>query len=187
MFLDKYVNSSFDRGASKSREVLWHFIGAKLLTSSLPGSSWRCFLLRLFGSFIGQGVVIKPRVRLKFPWKLYVSDYCWLGEGVWIDNIDIVRINSHVCVSQGVYICTGSHDWTKSTFDLIVKPVVICSHAWLCAMSKVAPGVTVEEGAVLGFGSVATRNLSAWMIYSGNPAVIVRTRVINDAPSLLNL
>ncbi len=176
MRLDTFDNSEFDRGASKGKEMLWFLCCWLLLSSGLPGAGWRASLLRLFGASIGQGVIFKPGVRVKFPWRLTMGNYCWIGEDVWIDNLAEVTFGNHVCVSQGAYFCTGSHDWGKHTFDLIVRPINVCSHAWIAAKSTVAQGVLVGEGAVLGFGSVATRDLEPWAIFSGNPAVRVKMR-----------
>jgi len=176
MRLDLFRNPSFCRGASKLKELCWICIGGLLVSSYVPGSFWRVALLRLFGASIGRGVVIKPRVLIKFPWRLDVGDHVWIGERVWIDNLAAVSLGGHTCVSQGVYFCTGSHDWTLETFDLVVKPIRVEPHAWLCAMSKVSPGVTVYEGAVLGFGSIATSDLLSWTVYFGCPATPKKPR-----------
>ena len=111
------------------------------------------------------------------PWRLEVGDHTWIGEGVWIDNLAEVRIGAHCCLSQGVYLCTGSHDWSKSTFDLITMPISIHDGAWICAQATIGPGVTVFEGAILGLGSVATSNLDAWGVYQGVPAMLRKWRV----------
>jgi putative colanic acid biosynthesis acetyltransferase WcaF len=52
----------------------------------------------------------------------------------------------------------------------------IGSYAWICARACVGPGVKVEEGAVLGLASVATRNLEAWTVYAGSPAARIKER-----------
>ena len=180
MQLDSFENSSFDRGAPKLKEVLWLACSWLLLSSWLPGAGWRTSMLRLFGARIGRGVIFKPGVRVKFPWRLTVGDHCWIGEDVWIDNLADVTFGDHACVSQGAYLCTGSHEWGKQSFDLIVKPINVGSHAWIAAKSVVAPGVDVGEGAVLGLGGVATHALETWTIYAGNPAVRVKARPRSD-------
>jgi len=178
MKLTEFNNDEFQRGRSGLVEACWRIAEGLFLNSWLPGSMWRASLLRLFGATVGKGVVVKPHVRVKFPWKLKIGDHSWIGESAWIDNLAQVTIGANCCLSQGVYLCTGSHSWSSETFDLIVRPITIEDKAWIAGLARVAPGVTVGEGAVLGFGSVAAMDLEAWKIYTGNPAVITKERVI---------
>ena len=122
MRLDLYRNPHFPRGATRLTELVWIVLSGLLVASWLPGSGWRTFLLRLFGARIGQGVVIKPHVSIKFPWRLIVGNHVWIGERVWIDNLAEVAIGSNSCISQGAYLCTGSHDWSDSRFGLVTRP-----------------------------------------------------------------
>ncbi|AFV97994.1 hypothetical protein B649_08410 [Candidatus Sulfuricurvum sp. RIFRC-1] len=135
-------------------------------------------LLRFFGSKIGTGVVIKPNVHIKYPWFLTIGDHCWIGEGVWIDNLAQVTIGANVCLSQGSYLLTGSHDYKKNTFDLITRPITVEEGTWIGAKAIVCPGVTCHNHSVLAVGSVAVSNLEAYGIYQGNPAVKKRKRAI---------
>ena len=176
MRLDLFNNASFKRGRPAWVEALWLAAQSALLSSGIPGSRHRVFLLRLFGAKIGEGVVFKPGLRVKFPWRLSVGDYSWIGEEVWIDNLAEVSIGKHACISQGSYFCTGSHDYKSVRFDLITAPIHVGDHVWICAKSTLAPGVTAETGAVLGLGSVATRRLKPWTVYKGSPAREVRER-----------
>jgi putative colanic acid biosynthesis acetyltransferase WcaF len=174
--LASFDNKSFDKGASRAKQVTWLVFGSLLFSSWLPGSAWRRVTLRIFGSKLGSRVVIKPRVMIKFPWKLEVGDDSWIGESVWIDNLAKVSIGSNVCVSQSVYLCTGNHRWDRESFDLLAQPIIIESKSWVGARSEVGPGVTIREGAILTLGSCATNDLHSWKIYSGNPAKIVKDR-----------
>jgi putative colanic acid biosynthesis acetyltransferase WcaF len=133
-------------------------------------------LLRLFGAKVGKGVVIKPRVRIKYPWFLKIGNHVWLGESVWIDNLAEVKIGDHACVSQGAMLLCGNHNYKKSSFDLIVKPIVLEEGAWVGAQSVVCPGVILYSHSILTVGSVASSNLESYFIYSGNPAVKIRER-----------
>lgn len=179
--LADYSTGKFSRGRSAMTEVLWQLFQWILLSSWLPGSSFRRLILRLFGAHIGQGVVIKQGVRVKFPWRLSVGDDSWIGEDVWIDNLADVVIGKNCCLSQGAYLCTGSHDWTSPTFDLLVKPIAVGEGAWIAAGAAVGPGVTIGQGAVLSLGSVATADLNAWSIYSGSPASFQKERTLRSA------
>jgi putative colanic acid biosynthesis acetyltransferase WcaF len=176
MRLDHYNTGSFTRGRSALVEALWLVTQALFVRSQLPGSRHRRVLLRAFGARVGAGVVIKPGVRVKFPWRLTIGDHAWLGEDVWIDNLANVSIGAHACISQGAYLCTGNHDWTSERFTLAAAPITIGDHAWVAAKAVVAPGVTMGEGAVLALGSVAIGHPDAWSIYAGNPAVRVCAR-----------
>ncbi len=173
----------FDRAKPLWVEALWLIASAVFVSSWLPGSWHRRLTLKLFGASVGQHVVIKPRVRIKFPWRLVVGDNSWIGEDAWIDNLAPVTIGSSACISQGTYLCTGSHDWTSPTFDLVVKAIVVGDGAWIAARSTIGPGVTVGEGAVLALDSTALKNLDPWCIYSGGPAVFIKRRVVKPTTS----
>lgn len=176
--LDQFNNADYHRGRPALVEALWLVAQALFLRSFIPGSLHRRLLLRLFGARIGTGVVIKPGVRVKFPWRLEVGAHAWIGEGVWIDNLAEVKIGAHCCLSQEAYLCTGSHDWSKTTFDLMTAPIIIGEGAWIAARAVVAPGVVVGEGAVLGLASLASKSLEAHGIYRGVPATLDRYRTV---------
>lgn len=129
---------------------------------------------------MGKRVVIKPHVRIKYPWKLTIGDYSWIGEGVWIDNLAEVNIGAHCCLSQGAFLLCGNHDYSKSTFDLMIGPIILKDGSWVGAKSIVCPNVVMESHSILSVGSVATKNLEAFKIYSGNPAIFVRERKIHS-------
>ncbi|WP_284735828.1 WcaF family extracellular polysaccharide biosynthesis acetyltransferase [Dongia deserti] len=176
MRLDGYTATGFDRGGPLWLEAIWQLTQLLLLRSPLSCNALRIAALRLFGARIGMGVKIKPGVRVKFPWRLRIGDHCWVGEDVWFDNLEEICLGDHCCVSQAVYLCTGSHDWRKLGFDLKVQPIVLEGEVWLAARSAVGPGVKAGRGAVLTLGSIATSDLLPGYIYQGVPAVPVKLR-----------
>jgi putative colanic acid biosynthesis acetyltransferase WcaF len=133
-------------------------------------------VLRLFGARIGRGVVIKPRVNIHLPWKLSVGDYAWIGEEVFILNLEEVKIGSQCCVSQRVFLCTGNHDYQDPSMPFRNKPVIVEDGAWIGAQCFVAPGVTIGSEAVITAGSIVTRDQTPYMVCSGNPCESVRKR-----------
>jgi putative colanic acid biosynthesis acetyltransferase WcaF len=162
--------------------ALWHFVGAPILRSSwLPVSSVKSAVLRAFGARVGKGVYVKPGIHVKFPWYLTVGDNCWLGEKAWIDNLAPVTIGSHVCVSQGAYLCTGNHDWSSRNMKLFCKPISLEDGSWVGAHSIVGPGTVIGVGAIVTAGSVVAKNVPAGEIWSGNPACYVRSRIMHGA------
>ena len=178
--LDKYNNSWYKPGRSKLTQLLWYCVNATFINSYfIPISSFKVFILRSFGAKIGKNVNIKPKVNIKYPWRLEIGDYTWIGEEVWIDNLEKVVIGKNCCLSQGSMILCGNHHHAKSTFDLIVRPVILEDGAWIGAMSIVCPGITLKTNALLTVHSVATKNLDANSIYQGNPAVKIKDRKID--------
>lgn len=167
MNLSKYnINNKFDRGSSFIKECLWYFFSYFFFASSIPGSKWRCLSLRIFGARIGNNVIFKTRIIIKFPWRLVIGNNSWIGEGVWIDNLAPVIIGNNVCISQGAYLCTGNHDWNSAYFELITKGIIINDKCWVAAKAILTPGTIFEEGAILGTGAVGKGKLKAWTIYS---------------------
>lgn len=165
--LSRYRNDDFDRGASRVKELAWLIVSALLIAGRIPGSRWRAAILRSFGARIDAGVVFKPRVIVKFPWRLEIGANSWIGEGVWIDNLAEVRIGRDVCISQDAYLCTGNHDWTSPVFSLVTAGITIEDQCWVGARATVAPGTHFEVGAVLGLGAVGSGRLRGWTVYAG--------------------
>ncbi len=106
--LSGYHKNGYTPGASFVVLLLWYFVGSPIVRSSwIPISRLKVLVLRVFGANIGRSVTIKPGVRVKYPWRLRVGDHVWIGEDAWIDNLADVIIESHVCLSQSTYLCTG--------------------------------------------------------------------------------
>lgn len=105
--------------------------------------------LRLFGAQIGRGVVIRSRVNISFPWRFEAGDFVWIGEEVQVLSLGRVVVESNTCVSQRAFLCTGSHDFRKETFDLIVEPIMIGCGCWIGAGAFVGPGAVVPAGTMV--------------------------------------
>jgi len=178
--LSRYSPGKFDRETGVVKEGLWLVVSLILFRlCPFSFSALKCSVLRAFGAGVGRNVTIKPDVKITFPWKLTVGDHVWLGEECWLLNLERIVIGSNVSVSQRAFLCTGSHDYKKTTFDLITKPIKLEDGVWIGSGCWVGPGVTAESHSVLTAGSVAAKNLAANRIYRGNPAVLVKQRVIS--------
>lgn len=178
--LEKFNNRWYKPGAGIIKRFLWYYTNLIWFKSGFPISNFKVFLLRLFGAQIGRGVVIKPGVNIKYPWRLSIGNHVWIGENVWIDNLDDVRIGNNVCISQGAMLLCGNHNYKTSEFDLITKPIVLEDGVWIGAKSVVCPGVVCSTHSVLTVGSVASRNLNSYSINTGNPACEVRRRILSS-------
>lgn len=177
--LSSFNNSWYKTGASVFTRISWYFISAAVFKSAFPINSIKVFLLKMFGAKIGKGVVIKPHVNIKYPWRLTVGNYVWIGEHVWIDNLGDIIIEDNVCISQGAMLLCGNHDYRKTSFDLIIGNIHLKKGSWIGAKTVVCPNVVVGSHALLTVGSVATGNLNEYTIYQGNPAVAIKERTLN--------
>lgn len=175
----QFNNKSYYPGSILKR-ITWYFLNRLFFnTSILYPSTLKSAILRLFGAKIGKGLVIKPNISIKYPWFLQVGDHVWIGEDVWIDNLSNVSIGDNVCISQGALLLTGNHNYKKASFDLIIGEIHLEEGVWIGAKSIVGPGVRCGSHSVLSVGSFTSKNLDAFGIYQGNPAIKIRNREIS--------
>lgn len=176
-----YSQGDYTPGRGKLIRCLWWVCSLLLFESGLcPVSGVLVVVLRCFGARIGRHVVIKPNVRIKFPWRFSTGDHVWIGQGTWIDNLAEVTLGSHVCLSQNVYLCTGSHDHRQPSFDLITRPITVADGGWICAGSILLPGTVLGREAVVSAGSVAQGEIPERAVVKGNPAVQVAERALEE-------
>lgn len=190
MAINKYQSLSIFRlpanfrGRSGVIVQLWWLVQATLFAMSPQFMyGWRNFLLRLFGAKIGVNVIIRPTARITYPWKLTVGNYAWVGDHVELYTLGEVVIGDNAVVSQRSYICTGSHDYRKASFDIYSLKTVIEAEAWVATDVYVAPGVTIGRGAVIGARSSVFSDMPAGMICVGSPAKPVKPRIMDETDS----
>lgn len=165
------------RGGSAIKVQLWWAVQATLFAwSPQIAYRWRAFLLRLFGARIGKGVIIRPSVKITYPWKLTLGDDAWVGDDAVLYTLGDIVIGANTVISQKCYLCTGSHDYLSAHFDIHATPIVIGEKCWLATDVFVAPGVTIGDATVVGARSSVFSALPADSICRGNPAKAVRPR-----------
>ncbi|WP_150747739.1 putative colanic acid biosynthesis acetyltransferase, partial [Pseudomonas fluorescens] len=156
------------RGRTAFYTQLWWLTQTCLFSSSPQVMySWRRFLLRLFGAKIGKNVIIRPTVRVTYPWKLIIGDNSWIGDNVELYTLGEIRIGKNAVISQRSYLCTGSHDFTKTNFPIYAKPIVIEDCVWIATDVFVSPGITIHKNAVVGARSSVFNDLPADYVYTG--------------------
>lgn len=142
----------------RPRWVVYAWGVAELLFVSNPwqvSSRVRAAVLRSFGAEIGQGVVLRPRTRVRFPWKLRIGDDSWIGEGVWFHNQDHIHVGHDVVISQETLLTTGSHDHRRD-MALITRPIRVEDGAWITARCVVTGGSRVGRSSLVTPGSVVS-------------------------------
>jgi putative colanic acid biosynthesis acetyltransferase WcaF len=162
---------------NKLARALWGAVCLLLFRPSpRPLHTWRAFLLRRFGAKLEPNCHIYPGARIWAPWNLVCADGACIADEAVVYNVAKVFLGSHAIVSQQAYVCTATHDIDDPSFPMIVSPISVGSYAWVCARACVLPGVRVNDGAVLGLGAVATKDLDPWQVYAGNPAKRIKQR-----------
>lgn len=162
--------------------LAWNMTWAVLFrpTPSWCMRGWRNALLRLFGTKMGRGCVVYPSCKIWAPWNLEMGDLVCLSSDVDCYSVSPIRIGSKVCVSQRCFLCTASHDISRRDNRLIHAPICIDANVWVAAQAYVGPGVHIGEGAVAGACAVVIRDVEPWTVVAGNPARMIKRRVMAD-------
>lgn len=173
---DPYLRPAFSAG-NRLRRLIWNICWLLFYrTSPRPFHAWRSMILRLFGATLGPKCHFYPASKIWAPWNLVCDYSVAVADAAEIYNPAPMHFGSHAIISQGAYVCGATHDFDDPAFPLLAFAMTIGPYAWICARASVGPGVNVGEGAVLGLGSVATRNLEPWTVYAGLPAIRIKDR-----------
>lgn len=167
----------FSRGRSIYVFAAWYLTKRIFFLTSIPWPSClKASILRKFGATVGSGSRIKPRVNIHFPWKLVLGSNVWIGEEVVILDFEPITIGSNVCLSQQVFLCSGSHNFRVPSFAYRNAPISIGDGVWLQARVFVCPGVNIGAECVVYSASFVKDNLLANHVYGGNPAMDIGLR-----------
>ncbi len=158
--LSGFTHAGYSRGRPVHVQISWLVVQNLLFKRWWVPKGARVRMLRAFGANVGDGVLIRHGVRVHWPWKLSIGDHSWIGDGVWILNLEPVSIGANVCVSQDVLLCTGSHDRRSPTFEFDNGPIVVEDEVWLAVRSTVLRGVRVGKGAVVGATALVTTDVA---------------------------
>jgi putative colanic acid biosynthesis acetyltransferase WcaF len=177
---DPYLRASTGV-ANRAGRALWGLAWLLLFRPTpRPLHAWRAMLLRLFGARLGKNCHVYAGARIWAPWNLVCDDAVCIADEVVVYNPAPVTLGSHCVVSQQAYLCGAGHDIDDPAFPMVSRPIQLGRYAWIGARATVCPGVRVGDGAVLGLGGVATRDLEPWTVYAGMPARPVRSRRRHD-------
>lgn len=175
--LSKFVLPSGFRGRSAVYVQIWWAVQATLFRHSPQFAyGFRRLLLRFFGARIGRNVIIRPSVRITYPWKLSVGDYSWIGDFVELYSLAPIVIGSNSVISQYSYLCAGDHDYSKIDFPIRGTTINISDEVWVAAGVFIAPGTSIGRGAVVGARSSVFADLPSGMICIGSPCRPIRPR-----------
>lgn len=169
--------------------ALWIIVCGLLFRPAFPSCfwPWRRTLLRMFGAKVDRHCNVYADVKIWAPWNLELGNCSSIASGVNVYNTGRVRIGRHTVISQGAYLCPGSHDITDPKFRMICGDLVIGDQVWIGTEAFVGGlGVHVNEGAVVGARAVVTKDVSPWSVVVGNPAREVKKRIIRSCADSQN-
>jgi putative colanic acid biosynthesis acetyltransferase WcaF len=157
--------------------IAWNL--AWMLVKYLPRqfSNLRIIVLKLFGAKIGKQCLIESGVQIWLPNKLDLADYVAIGRKTEVYNYDLITIGSMTVISQYCYLICGTHDYEAYNMPLTWDKITIGSEVWIAAGTWIMPGVSIENGIVVGARSLVTKDLKEqWFVYAGHPCVKIKKR-----------
>jgi putative colanic acid biosynthesis acetyltransferase WcaF len=157
--LRDFTGENYSKGRSWPMQLLWMSVSRYVASQWWCPNRLRVGLLRMFGARIGTGTLIRHDVKIHWPWKFEIGEHSWVGESTWILNLEPVVIGSNTCISQGVLLCTGSHDRFSRTFEFDNGPIVVGDSVWIAARATILRGVHVAHGATVGATALVTSDV----------------------------
>ena len=137
---------------------------------------WRILVLKLFGAKIVWTSHVYASTKIWAPWNLKMGAYSTLGPHVDCYNQGKITIGANTVISQKTYLCASTHDYSKSGFPLVLKPLTIGDGVWIAADAFIGPGVIISDKAIVAARSVVVKSIEKNNIYGGNPAKFIKMR-----------
>ena len=180
--IKKIINLFYKLRISKSSGVL---------IAPTANVNYRKIFLREYCKLvIGEGSIVNGSVTFDCEHaSVFIGNYTYIG-GSNIISAKKIFIGDNVIISWGCYIVDhNSHaisfekrsvdvsNWGRGIKDwdhVLKKPIVINNKAWIGFNAIILKGVTIGEGAIIGAGSVVTKDVPPYTIVAGNPARIIR-------------
>lgn len=137
--------------------------------------------------WIGKGVqllaTVKSGAGQEFMPKITIGDNCNIGDYSHITCINEIRFGKNVLLGKNILISDNSHGATDRLVisippnrrPLVSKgPVIIDDNVWIGEKASILPGVHIGYGAIIGAGSVVTKDVPPFAVVGGNPARIIK-------------
>ena len=131
---------------------------------------------KMFGS-VGERVWMEPPVMLVCGSNVSIGDNCYFNAGVTLLDDYKITIGNNVLISPNVTIITTGHPVhpkMREHGEMYSFPVTIEDGAWIGACVTILPGVTIGHDAMVGAGSVVTKDVPPMTIAVGNPCKVLR-------------
>lgn len=127
----------------------------------------------LFYGNIGEGSYMMPPLTVVGASRILIGKNVFIMDGILLMGSGGITIEDNAQLAANVQILSNNHD-LRDREVITLAPVRICRGAWIGAGATILPGVTIGENAVVGAGSVVTRDVAPNTIVAGNPAKLLR-------------
>jgi acetyltransferase-like isoleucine patch superfamily enzyme len=147
----------------------------------VPFHSIRLYFFRhVMGYKIGIQSSIFMGSRFDCAGSLVIGDYSTINANCYLDSRGGLTIGDSVAIADETFIITAQHDINSGDFSAIFLPVVINDYAFVGRRSLILPGCNIGKCAVLGAGSVLTKNIPDNEVWAGNPAIKIGERTMRQ-------
>lgn len=142
-------------------------------------NGWRLLLLRVFGAKIEGRPFVFPSAKIYAPFNLELKDGACIGPRADVYSLGKVVLDGGCVLSQDSMLCGGSHDLSKKNLPLLVGDIKVGEEVFVGARALVLPGIVIGDGAVVAAGAVVTKDVEPWTVVGGNPARVIKKRVLS--------
>lgn len=146
----------------------------------VPLHSFRLLIYRLDGVKIGKGSRIHIGAKFFNTTKIEIGEDTLIGDNVFLDGRDKLKIGSHVDIASQVLIYNSEHDINAEDFHAITSPVEIGDYVFIGPRAIILPGVKIGKGAVVAAGAVVPKDVPEFAIVGGVPAQVIGERKLKD-------
>src|ERR1700741_1160067 len=154
--------------AERFMRVLWEFCWTLFCVwTPKPLNEWRLFWLRVFDAKIEGKPFVHQRARIAIPWNLTLHDRACLGDRANAYSLGEIEIGARATVAQEAYLSTGSHAFNHPDMPLVAAKITIGEYSFFVARAFVLPGLTIGPRAIVGAGSVVTKDVPENVIAAG--------------------
>ncbi|MDE5771797.1 MAG: galactoside O-acetyltransferase [Ruminococcus sp.] len=155
--------------AQKNREILFE------LNHTMPTTPKYMELLKeLFRGNIGEGSFISaPFSSMACPENIRIGKNVFINGNVLFMARGGITIEDNVQIAANAQLISNNHDLYERMI-LTCKPVLIKEGAWIGAGATILPGVCVGKYAVVGAGSVVTKDVPDYAVVVGNPSKVIK-------------
>lgn len=167
---DLYVADDPELAADAARIAAWMTRYNAALAA--PADERRAMLEEVF-AHVGADAVIRPPFHCDYGYNISLGPRAFLNFGCVILDVVAVTIGAGTQIGPGVQILTADHPRDPAQRALMLefgRPVGIGANVWIGGGALILPGVTIGDDAIVGAGSVVSRNVPAGATVMGNPA-----------------